>query len=182
MKFVAFGAVAAAVTLALGQPGGPSAKGLAFPRIAGYGGVVEVPGGVDPPRAEAKVLFDVASESLPEGAHRGIEAVARYVNLHAAAGHPPAGLKAVAVLHGGATRAALSDAASAKHLKADRNPSLELIRELRGAGVEVLVCGQSLARNGYEPGEVAPEAGVAVSAMSVVVNRQQDGYAVVTIR
>ncbi len=113
--------------------------------------------------------------------NRGLDSVARYINLHAAAGHPPEGLKVVAVLHGGATKAALNDDGYAKHLGQKENPNLKLIRDLRDAGVEVLVCGQSLARNEYPSSDVAEEVGLAVSAMTVLANRQQEGFAVVTV-
>lgn len=159
-----------------------SSPEMAFSRIAKYGGVADVANAVDPPRPDAKVVFDIAAEGAADAVHPGIESVARYVNLHAAAGHASAGLKISAVLHGGATNAALTDAAYKEHLEVDRNPNADLISKLREAGVEVLVCGQSLARKGYSTEEVSKEMHVAVSAMTVVVNRQQDGFALISIR
>lgn len=47
---------------------------------------------------------------------------------------------------------------------ADKSPNLELIRQLKKAGVEIYVCGQALAHHGYATNEVAPEVTVAVSA------------------
>jgi intracellular sulfur oxidation DsrE/DsrF family protein len=189
MKLMVLGlSVATAVGLfgaaATSSPGTGSAREMGFPRIAGAGGVVTVPNGVDPPRAEAKIVFDVSAESSPDTRNRGLETVARYVNLHAAAGHAAEGLKAVVVLHAAATKAALNDNDDddyAEHLGGKKNPNLTLIGDLRAAGVEVVVCGQSLARNGYSPSAVAKDVGLAVSAMTVLVNRQQDGFAVITV-
>ncbi len=63
----------------------------------------------------------------------------------------------------------------------ERNPNLELIHELKSCGVEVFVCGQSLARNKFALADVAGDVSVAVSAMTVNANKQQDGYAYLSI-
>jgi intracellular sulfur oxidation DsrE/DsrF family protein len=186
MKLVVLGLSVAAAVVLVGaapnsSPGSGSSPEMSFPRIAGAGGVVAVPNGVDPPRAEARIVFDISADSPPETRNRGLETVARYVNLHAAAGHPAEGLQAVAVLHGGATKAALNDEGYAQHFGEKKNPNLALIRDLRAAGVEVVVCGQSLARNGYSSSTVSKDVELAVSAMTVLVNRQQDGFAVVSV-
>ncbi len=152
-----------------------------FPQVARYGGIVSTPGAVEPPRRGAKIVFDITAESKPEEVNRGLESIARYLNLNAAAGFKPADVKLALVLHGAATRAALADAAYAKHTAALTNPNLELIRELKACGVEVFVCGQSLARNKFAPADVANEVSVAESAMTVNANKQQDGYSYLSI-
>ncbi len=53
------------------------------------------------------------------------------------------------------------------------------MKKLKGAGVKMLVCGQSLARKGYDPKRVRGEVGVAASAASAVVNLQARGFAYV---
>lgn len=62
-------------------------------------------------------------------------------------------------------------------LAASSNPNPELRRELRKCGVEILVCGQHLARNKFSTAEVASKRPVAMSAMTVNVNRRPAGYA-----
>ena len=57
------------------------------------------------------------------------------------------------------------------------NPNLPLIRDLKKAGVEVFVCGQSLHDLGFKAEEVAEEVPVADAAMLVLVNKQTVGYA-----
>ena len=117
----------------------------------------------------------------PTKLNKGLESVARYLNLNAEAGHKPADVKLALVLHGSATKAALGDAAYAKHTAATKNPNLELIHELKACGVEVFVCGQSLARNKFASADVAGDVHVAVSAMTVNANKQLDGYAYLSI-
>jgi intracellular sulfur oxidation DsrE/DsrF family protein len=154
---------------------------LRFPQVAHYGGIVRNPRAVEPPRRGAKIVFDITAEGKSDEVHRGLEAVARYLNLNAESGFKPADVELALVLHGGATKAALKDSAYAQHTGATKNPNSNLIHELKTCGVEVFVCGQSLARNKFSPSDVAEEVSVAVSAMTVNVNRQQDGYSYLSI-
>lgn len=170
--------LAAAATVAVGaaQP-----ADFVFPRIGHYGGIVALPEAAEQPRAGAKAVFDITVTSEPEEVSKGLENVARYLNLHAQAGHSPAEVKLALVLHGQATKAALKDDAYARVTGAKHNPNRELLGQLKEAGVEVYVCGQSLARNKYPAADVAPDVTVAVSAMTVNVNKQLDGYAYLAV-
>lgn len=152
-----------------------------FPQIADYGGIVPVADAQEPPRRGIKIVFDVLSDSKPAELNKGLESVARYLNLNAEAGLRPTDAKLTVVLHGAATRSALQDSAYARQTGLNANPNLPLIRTLKANGVEVLVCGQALARHKFAPREVAGDVGVAVSAMTVSANRQQDGYSYLLI-
>ena len=89
---------AASVAVAAAQP-----AGFLFPRIAHYGGIVALPEAAEQPRAGAKAVFDITVASEPEEVSKGLESVARYLNLHAQAGHSPAEVKLALVLHGQAS-------------------------------------------------------------------------------
>jgi intracellular sulfur oxidation DsrE/DsrF family protein len=154
---------------------------FSYPLIKGYGGIAIQPDAVEHPRRGTKIVFDITADAKADEVHRGIEAVARYLNLNAQAGNAPSDVKLAVVLHGGATKAALGDAAYSKHTTAMKNPNLALIHELKACGVEVFVCGQSLARNKFTPAEVADEVKLAASAMTVNANKQLDGYAYLSI-
>jgi intracellular sulfur oxidation DsrE/DsrF family protein len=159
----------------------PDGDAFLFPQVTRYGGIVRTPSAVEPPRRETKIIFDITADGKPEELNKGLESVARYLNLNAEAGYKPDDVKLALVLHGPATKAALSDSAFEKHTAAKKNPSLELLQELKACGVEVFVCGQSLARNKFAPADVAGEVSVAVSAMTVNANKQQDGYSYLSI-
>ena len=150
----------------------------AFPVIEGYGGVFPV-AGEEGPRKGAKVVFDVTGDAKEAGqVVPGLERAALLYNLAGRDGVKPSELHVTVVLHGEATRYALSD----DEFKAEfgkPNPNAELIRRLRKAGAQVYVCGQSLTRNGFDPKNVAGEVKVASSALTAVVNRQADGYSYV---
>jgi intracellular sulfur oxidation DsrE/DsrF family protein len=154
---------------------------FSFPLIAGYGGVASLPQAVEQPSKGIKVVFDITADTRPEEVNRGLESVARYLNLNAQAGNAASDVKLSLVLHGAATKCALSDEAYRRHTNAATNPNLPLLREFKKHGVEVLVCGQSLVRNKYSPADVAGEFTVATSAMTVNVNKQLAGYAYLSI-
>jgi intracellular sulfur oxidation DsrE/DsrF family protein len=149
---------------------------LAYPLIQGFGGVAPLPQAAEQPRKGAKIVFDITVESKPDEVNRGLESVARYLNLNAQAGNASSEVKLALVMHGGSTRCSLTDEAYARETTVTRNPNLALLRELKKHDVEVYVCGQSLARSKFALTDVASEATVAVSAMTVNVNKQQDGF------
>lgn len=151
------------------------------PLIVGYGAIAPQPTAAEQPRKGGRIVFDITSESKPDELNKGLESVARYLNLNAQAGHAPSDVRLALVLHGPATRAALSDASCVSKTGAAKNVNLALVRDLKKHGVEVFVCGQSLARNKFALTEVAEEFSVAASAMTVNVNKQLDGYAYVSI-
>lgn len=152
---------------------------LAFPIIADYGGVVPLEAAAEQPRAGAKVVFDATSDAKPGEVNKGLERVARMLNLYGVAGLKAADVKLAIVLHGEATKSVLTDAAYKSRFEIERNPNLPLVRELRKAGVELLVCGQALNYKGFAESEVADEIPVAAAALTVIVNKQADGYAYV---
>lgn len=151
-------------------------KPLQFPIIAKFGGVVPLPNAAEKPRAGARAVFDVTADARPTEVNKGLERAARLLNLYGAAGLQASDVRIAVVLHGEATKSALADAAHVSRFGAE-NPNLPLIRELKEAGVEVLVCGQALNYKGFEEGEVAEEVAVATAALTVVINKQADGYA-----
>lgn len=147
-----------------------------FPVIEGYGGVYAV-GGDEGPRKGSKVVFDITAEAKEAGQPiPGLERAALLYNLGGQAGLSPADLDVVIVMHGATTRYALSDAAYQKQF-GHANPHAELIRRLKKAGAKIYVCGQSLARNGFDPHAVSSELGIVSAALTAVMNKQAAGYA-----
>ena len=163
------------LTLALATPwlqAAPPAE-LEYPKIQGHGGVFRISGKPELPRNGSKVVVDVTAGDLEGGVNKGFARAARFVNLFALGGVKD--FQMAIVLHGAATKEALSDEAYSK-LFNKPNPNRDLIKQLRGAGVEILVCGQALTHEGYEPSQASPEIAVALSAATAVINRQMQGY------
>ena len=163
------------------QEGSPDDLQYVYPRIKDHGKVVRLPNAVDQPRSASKICIDVTAGGPWEKTNPGIEKVARFVNIYAGAGKTPAAVRITVILHGDATLTALSAKAYAARFHLDGNPNLRLFGKLKDAGVEILVCGQSLTHKGGRQEDVAKNVEVAVSALTVNVNRQMDGYAFIPL-
>jgi len=165
----------AAVLIPLGLThAGPSTG----PAIANYGPVFDIPGAgfALQPARPWKVLFDIAASPEDRTAlNRRIESIARYINMHVRSGVPLEQMQITAVLHGSASKDALSDSAYIKRF-GHKNPNTELIRALQLAGVSFWLCGQSAGFGNIEPEELAAPVGLALSAMTVTAQLQAEGY------
>jgi hypothetical protein len=160
---------------------GPANKTTAPPEIEGHGKVTPFADAPEQPRDGSKIVVDLTAGGPPDQLNKGLEKVARFVNIYSQAGKQPARAKICVVLHGEATGLSLNDAAHAAAFQTQANPNLPLVRKLRNAGVEFLVCGQALTLKGYQPDQTTEEVQVAVSGLTALVNRQQDGYAYVPL-
>lgn len=149
----------------------------ASPLIKSEGEIVKLPQAEMQPQAGSKVVFDVSIQPEPDKVAKGLTRAARWLNLNAATNVPPSQLRVALVLHGDATKAVLTDSAYAKQSGVDRNPNLKLLSELKSHGVELYVCGQALAHHGYPAADVAEEVKIATAALTVLIHKQQQGYA-----
>lgn len=152
----------------------PEAK--AGPVVPRFGAVYAVDEPDFPVDRVYKVVFDVKkAPEDPAAIDRGIETLARFLNMHAQSGVPAENMKLALVLHSTSGRAALSDDAyRARHGVA--NPNLPLLEDLRKAGVEIYLCGQTAAYRGFAKDELAEPVELALSAMTFLVTLQADGY------
>ncbi|MEZ6128147.1 MAG: DsrE family protein [Planctomycetaceae bacterium] len=158
------------------KPGEPS-----FPVIAGYGSVVRLPDAVHQPRSGTRLIVDLTKGGPDDQLNAGLEKVAKYVNIYAGAGAEPAESQIAVVFHGDATLIVLNDDAYSEKFKTQGNPNLKLLQQLHEAGVELVVCGQSLISKGSKTEDVAVFVETGVSALTVVVNLQANGYAYVPL-
>lgn len=152
---------------------------LVYPIIPNVGGVVPLPDAAEQPRKGAKVVFDITADTKPADVNKGLERVARLLNLYGSAGLKASDVKIAMVVHGEATKSVLANDTYRSKFATDKNPNLALIGELRKAGVEVFVCGQALAYKGFERSEVSEGVKVASAALTVVINLQAEGYSYV---
>ncbi len=153
------------------------------PLIEGFGRHVDLPNADFVMRTDDNI-YQVAFEifqplNAPERPHMRLEAAARFMNMHAHAGIPQEDLQVKLVLHGGGTRAAMTNEAYRKRYEID-NPSLPLLEALSNAGVEIFLCEQSRVLSGLDANEVSALVKSALSAMTAVVTLQADGYQFLT--
>lgn len=152
-----------------------------YPAIAEYGKVVRLPNATHQPRDGSKIVVDVTRGGKPQKLNAAIEKVARFVNIYRGAGKKSADVDIAVVLHGDATLAILNADAYSKKFGTQSNPNLDCLHKLHEAGVEIVVCGQSLIGKGAKPDEVVVFVDVAVSALSSLVNLQADGFGYVPL-
>ena len=148
------------------------------PVINKYGPVFAVPEGSYnlEPGKQYKVLMDIGKgPDDPSEINRSIESAARFLNMSSRNGIKPENLKLALVLHGSAARAALNEKAHSERFL-EQGGSQQLIKELAKAGVDIYICGQSAAYHDFSPEDLLPEVTMAVSAMTVHVRLQQEGY------
>ncbi|MCD0462761.1 DsrE family protein [Roseiconus lacunae] len=151
------------------------------PVIDGHGKVVRMATATHQPRDGSKVAVDITRGGSPGELNSAIEKVAKYLNIFAAAGAEPARGQFAMIFHGDATLAILHPEAYAKEFGTEGNPNVKLLRELHEAGVEMIVCGQTLTSKGKSSDDVLVFVEVGVSALTANVNLQQDGYAFIPL-
>jgi intracellular sulfur oxidation DsrE/DsrF family protein len=140
--------------------------------IEGYGKIADVPDAAAIPKdALFKVSWDLAKAAESGEVNRGLDTVARFMNMHHAAGIPVKRLQLAVVVHGGAYRDLLSEAAYG-----GANPNAPLIDQLVAHGVQVILCGQTAAWYGVTGNDLLPGVTLSLSAMTAHALLQQQGY------
>jgi intracellular sulfur oxidation DsrE/DsrF family protein len=108
--------------------------------------------------------------------NRELTVVARFLNMHGKNGVPLEDLDIAVVMHGKALLAAMNNETYRKLNSVD-NPNLILLQSLADAGVKFYACGQSLGFRGLDKSVLAEPVKVGLSAMTMLVTLQADGYA-----
>jgi len=128
---------------------------------------------------EYKVIFDIFTDKSKDGGVNPLlNAVARYLNMHAQQGVLLKNMKVVVILHGAATKYTITDIAFKNQFKKE-NPNSELLQELKKANVELFVCGQSYVANGFKAENKSTDIKLALSALTALVYYQSDGYQII---
>ncbi len=128
--------------------------------------------------AQYKVVLDVGRNfDNPEQPNKLIETAARFINMHREAGVPAKNIKVALVIHGSATNDILKDEFYHKIFPENAiNPNAELISQLANQGVQVILCGQAAASRKITKAEALPEVQIALSALTALIQLQNDGY------
>ncbi len=149
----------------------------ASPYVPDYGAIHDLENVIKPdPAKDYKIVIDLKTDqSNPKQINYGLNNVARMLNLHGVGGVPLQNLYVSVAIHGGATNVVLSDAAY-KGRYGVINPNRELIKQLKEAGVNLYVCGQSLKARGYDFGETDTNIEIGLSMLTIVTERLMDGY------
>lgn len=148
--------------------------------IEGYGDFKPVANTSFKTPKKLKVVFDVYhSNEDKEEVNRGINTVARFLNMHHDAGVKIKNIKVALVLHGGAGKDILTDEAYDKQ-NITNNPNAELLKLLHENGVQIIVCGQTVEFRGYKRDEILDFIDVSLSAITALTSLQSQGYQLIT--
>jgi len=123
-----------------------------------------------------KVIFDVYTDDKKvENMNPLINTVARFMNMHAQNGLTASQMDIVVVLHGAATKNALTEKAFKKEFKT-KHPNAELIEALVEKNVKFYLCGQSMKSKGYESKHISENVKISLSALTALVKYQSEGF------
>ena len=149
----------------------------ANPIIKDYGTIKKLDGvAPNDPDIDYKIVVDLKSSNDNfKSVNKGLNNVARMLNLHGVAGVPKEKMHIAVAVHYTATPIILDNTGYQKKYGVD-NPNLELIKQLKDAGVELYVCGQSLVARQYAFEEVNPKVEIAQSMLTVVTEKTMKGY------
>ena len=151
-----------------------------FPLVKGFGGIYEVPDASEKPDGSLDfyILVDLstAAEDNAE-VSRWVDNVARMMNLHGLAGVTKERMHVKVVVHGGAIATVMNNEVYQKRYNSD-NPNIAVYKALQDAGVEILVCGQSMRARDLKKSDLYVGANVALSALTTVTTYAPKGYTV----
>lgn len=146
------------------------------PQIKQYGevAVVQVDMAI-PNNAVFKVSFDMGEAADAGKVNRKLNSLARFINMHVAAGVKPENIQLGLVAHGKATYDLLNNKArAAKSL--EENSNTALLDQLFANKVKIYICGQTAAYYDIANEDLYPGVEMALSAMTAHALLQQQGY------
>lgn len=154
-----------------------AAQQAQYPIVKGFGGIYEIPGTekLDPDMKYNIVIDLKYPQSNEQKINKGLQNVARMINLHGLGGAKAVNINVVVAVHGEATSSILSNAGYQRKYGAD-NPNIPLIDALTKAGAELYVCGQSLLARGYDRDEIYSAVTVELSMLTIVTTYMNRGY------
>jgi intracellular sulfur oxidation DsrE/DsrF family protein len=149
------------------------------PVLKSFGSLADVP--FAKVKADSSLEYKIVVEFRqkiedPKELHPFLENIGRMYNIHIYDKVPQDKLHVVVVIFGPASYCVLNNEAYKEMFKKD-NPNLEAFKELKKAGVKVLVCGQSVVVHNIDPKTISSDVEIASSRFTAVSTCQMNGYA-----
>ncbi|WP_395342067.1 DsrE family protein [Ningiella sp. W23] len=145
------------------------------PAIKGFGKHATVEGASVNENTTLKVAFDVGKAAEGGEVNRRFDSLARFINMHVAAGVPIENIALALVVHGRASLDLL-DNPTYKNVHEKDNPNKALIQALIANNVRVILCGQTAAAYEISASQLIEGSEVELSAMTAHALLQQQGY------
>jgi intracellular sulfur oxidation DsrE/DsrF family protein len=122
-----------------------------------------------------KVAFDISKQATAGQVNRGIESLARFINMHVANGIDAKNIQLALVVHGKAGFDLLHNVAHNKKFQQE-NANKVLLSFLMEHQVDIYLCGQSATYMGIDNDMLLPGVNMALSAMTAHAVLQNSGY------
>lgn len=154
----------------------PNAEAPVIPAAAGF---VCIPGVEHAPAKDRiyRAVWDATRDAdAPGHLLPAIDMAGSELNALGASRLPVSLARFVLVFHGPAVNGILDAEAYRAKFGVD-NPNLEALAQMKKVGVEMFVCGQYLAAEKIDPRTLSKDVRVASDALLVLIEYQQDGYA-----
>lgn len=142
-----------------------------FGQIAKVDSMLPIPKGM-----KFKIAFDMSKAAEVGKLNRQLESLARFINMHVAAGVKESDIELAMVVHGSAISDLADDTFYAKLHQAATNANKALVKALVEHGVKFYICGQSAAYFDLNNGSLLPGVDMALSAMTAHGILAQQGF------
>jgi intracellular sulfur oxidation DsrE/DsrF family protein len=129
------------------------------------------------PSLDYKIVFDVQTLApTPDKVSPALQYIATIINTYEKHGVAPSHLHITAVFHGPTIVIVTDDATYKGRTGNDKNPNAEMLSQLKKAGVELVVCGQSAMQQHYDFKTILPLAQMNYAATVTFINLMTRGY------
>jgi intracellular sulfur oxidation DsrE/DsrF family protein len=123
-----------------------------------------------------KIAWDMkVASAKPDSMNAALDVPARFLNQSAALGIPRANVQAAIVVHGTAGEELLSNAEYRARKGVD-NPNIALLEELSKAGVQIILCGQTMGSRKMARDQILPFVKISPSAVWAHAVLQKQGF------
>ncbi|MFC1518416.1 DsrE family protein [Pseudomonadota bacterium] len=148
--------------------------------IKGYGEIATIDSQLALPKGmQFNIAFDMSKAAKVGGVNRSLNTLARFINMHEAAGVKSKDINLAMVVHG----SAVGDLADDGYYRQQHglaapieNANKALVQQLTEYGVKVYICGQSAAYYNLSNQALLPGVEMALSAMTAHAILAEQGY------
>lgn len=173
-NFARHGLIAAALicSAALAPAHAQSAPITGVPSMKDFPGANELPD----PKLDYKIAFDMNTMAeSPDQVNPGLKMIGALINTYESHGVSPDHLHLQAVFHGPTIVVVTDDATYKGRTGVEHNPNVDLLNQLRKAGLKTVVCGQSAMAQHYDF-KTIQYAQINLSASVTFINLMTRGY------
>ncbi|MES2293857.1 MAG: DsrE family protein [Pseudomonadota bacterium] len=127
------------------------------------------------PSLDYKIAFDMNTMESPDQVNSGLKMIGALINTYESHGVSPSHMHLQAVFHGPTIVLVTDDATYKGRTGVEHNPNVDLLNQLRKAGLKTVVCGQSAMAQHYDFNTIK-YAQMNLSASVTFINLMTRGY------